>query len=170
VAGVVPPFGERAILFGFSTDRTLEDGSTAREAYASEEGTRALGGLTSLPLDAIVVLDAEGFATLIDAVGGMPTGESTVPGAAAVGVLALLQDDPQAALLAQARLLEAMRSQAGSVQPGTDLQPMLDVAEEHASISIPAEQLLAKVAPYLPFETERIHVSLPLGGGTAGGD
>jgi hypothetical protein len=47
---------------------------------------------------------------------------------------------------------------------------MLDIAEEHASVSIPAEQLLAKIAPYLPFESERIHISLPSGGETAEGD
>jgi len=161
LASFRPP-GKELFLFGFPTNRTLADGTSLREAYAAgAEPAQALGSLTSLPVDAVLVLDAHGFAALIDFLGGVPTGETTVDGAAALNILALLRDDPQASLLAQARLLEALAGRAAEVQPGTDLQPMLSLAPDHALVSVSVEQALTMVAPYLPFESDRIHVSLP---------
>ncbi len=161
LASFRPP-GKELFLFGFPTNRTLADGTSLREAYAARaEPAQTLGSLTSLPVDAVLVLDAHGFAALIDFLGGVPTGETTVDGAAALNILALLRDDPQASLLAQARLLEALAGRAAEVQPGTDLQPMLGLAPEHALVSLSVEQALTMVAPYLPFESDRIHVSLP---------
>jgi hypothetical protein len=161
LASFRPP-GKELFLFGFPTDRTLDDGASLRDVYSSEGGSsQALASVTSLPVDAVVVLDAEGFAALIDFLGGVPTGETTVDGAAALNILALLRDDPQASLLAQARLLQALAGRAAEVQPGTDLQPMLSLAPDHAFVSVAVEQALTLVAPYLPFESERIHVALP---------
>jgi hypothetical protein len=163
LASFRPP-GKELFLFGFPTNHTLDNGTTLREAYAGrDKSTRALESLTSLPVDAVVVLDAEGFAALIDFLGGVPTGETTVDGAAALNVLALLRDDPAASLLAQARLLQALAGRAAEVQPGTDLQPILGLVPGHASIDVPVEHALTMIAPYLPFESERIHVSLPTG-------
>jgi hypothetical protein len=161
IASFRPP-GKELFLFGFPTDHTLPGGPTLRETYAESPGDpEALTALTTLPVDAVIVLDAEGFATLIDFLGGVPTGEATVEGAAALNVLALLRDEPSASLLAQARLLEAISARADRVQPGTDLQPMLDLVPDHASLSVPPRDLLTAVAQYLPFGAERIHVSLP---------
>ena len=161
MASFRPP-GKELFLFGFPTNQTVADGTSLREAYAAgAETAQAIGSLTSLPLDAVVVLDAQGFAALIDFLGGVPTGETTVDGAAALNILALLRDDPQASLLAQARLLEALTGRAAEVQPGTDLQPMLGLAPDHATVSISVEQALTMIAPYLPFESGRIHVALP---------
>ncbi|HLE23854.1 MAG TPA: hypothetical protein VI701_06045 [Anaerolineales bacterium] len=167
LASFRPP-GKELFLFGFPTDRTLADGTTLREAYAAgADPAQALGSLTSLPLDAVVVLDGDGFAGLIDFLGGVPTGETTVDGAAALNILALLRDDPPASLLAQARLLEALAGRAAAVQPGTDLQPMLGLVPDHASVSLSVEQALTMVAPYLPFESDRVHVALPSAPSTA---
>jgi hypothetical protein len=161
IASFRPP-GKELFLFGFPTDRPLPGGLTLREAYAeSPDDAQVLTPLTTLPVDAVVVLDAEGFATVIDFLGGVPTGEATVEGAAALNVLALLRDEPSASLLAQARLLEALSARADRVQPGTDLQPILDLVPDHASVSVPPRDLLTAVAQYLPFDAERIHVSLP---------
>jgi hypothetical protein len=161
LASFRPP-GKELFLFGFPTNQALADGSTLRQAYAAgAESAQALQSVTSLPLDAVVVLDAEGFAALIDFLGGVPSGEATVDGAAAVNVLALLRDDPTASLLAQARLVEALSGRAAAVQPGTDLQPLLALVPDHAFVNIPAEQVLTMIAPYLPFVSDRIHVSLP---------
>jgi len=163
LASFRPP-GKELFLFGFPTNQTLPDGATVREAYASgSDSAQALASLTTLPLDAVVVVDAEGFAALIDFLGGVPAGESTVDGAAALNVLALLRDDPSAALLAQTRLLQALAERAGAVQPGTDLQLLLDLLPAHASLSLPAQQVLTMIGPYLPFESQRIHVGLPSG-------
>ena len=159
------PAGRELFLFGFPTDHELADGTRLQQAFASGEdpleSLESLASLSVLPLDAAIVLDSEGFAGLIDFLGGVPTGETSVDGAAALSVLALLRDDPAASLLAQARLLEAVSAQAPEVQPGTDLQPLLDLVPDHAASSMAAEQVLTLVAPYLPFESARIHVSLP---------
>jgi hypothetical protein len=133
-----------------------------QDAFAAGgDPLESLNSLTVLPVDAAIVLDSEGFAELIDFLGGVPTGETNVDGEAALSVLALLQDDPAASLLAQARLLEAVSALAAEVQPGTDLQPLLDLVPDHATSSLAPEQVLTMVAPYLPFESDRIHVSLP---------
>jgi hypothetical protein len=161
LASFRPP-GKELFLFGFPTDHRLEDGKSLRESYAeAPDEPQALASLTSLPVDAVVVLDAEGFAALIDFLGGVPSGETTIDGAAALNVLALLKDEPAASLLAQARLLEALSARAERVQPGTDLQPMIELVPDHAWASVPPGQLLTMVAPYLPFVGERIHVALP---------
>jgi len=161
LASFRPP-GKELFLFGFPTDRKLAGGATLREAYAeSPENPESLARLTSLPLDAVVVLDSNGFAALIDFLGGVPTGGATVDGAAALNVLSLLRDEPAASLLAQSRLLEALRARAGAVQAGTDLQPLLDLTPDHAWLTVPPRDLLTMVAPYLPFDAERVHVSLP---------
>jgi hypothetical protein len=156
------PAGKELFLFGYPTDHELADGTRLQQAFASGENPlESLASLTVLPLDAAIVLDSEGFAGVIDFLGGVPTGETRVDGEAALGVLALLRDDPAASLLAQARLLEAVSARAPEVQPGTDLQPLLDLVPDHAASSLEAEQVLTLVAPYLPFESARIHVSLP---------
>ena len=161
LASFRPP-GKELFLFGFPTDYVLGDGNTLAEAFArAKDPAHALAGLTALPVDAVIQLDAAGFAAVIDFLGGVPTPDDPVDGTAALKVLALLRDDPSASLLAQARLLEALAGGAGAVQPGTDLQPLLDLVPEHAVVDVPAEQLLTMVAPYLPFEPDRIHVSLP---------
>jgi hypothetical protein len=169
LASFRPP-GKELFLFGFPTDRRLPDGHTLREAYAAaDDPGPALTPITKLPVDAVVVLDAQGFAELIDFLGGVPSGQTTVDGAAALNVLALLHDDPAAALLAQTRLLQALAQRAGAVQPGTDLQPLLDLAPSHAVVSMPAREALTLVAPYLPFESQRIHISLPSTPDASGG-
>jgi hypothetical protein len=161
LASFRPPDGD-LYLTGFPTDHRLPGGTTLRQAYAeAPDSLEPFAALADLPLTAIIILDADGFGQLIDFVGGVPAGEETVDGQSAVNVLALLDDEPQASLLAQARLLQALSARADRVQPGTDLQPLLDVASMHTTVSIPARDVLTAVAPFLPFTADRIHVSPP---------
>jgi len=165
LASFRPP-GREVFLFGFPIDHRIDDELTLAQAVAASGGDfgslrTALGGLTPLPIDAVVVLDTAGFATLIDFVGGLPTGETIVDGESALSVLDLLRDDPAASVLAQSRLVQALTAQAATVRSGTDLQPLIDLIPEHAYLSLSPEQVVAMVAPYLPLEVERVHISLP---------
>jgi hypothetical protein len=135
------------------------------ETFSWSEGPEqkfldSFASLAPLPLDAVVALDAEGFAATIDFLGGVPTGKETVGGEAALNVLDLLRADPAASLLAQARLLEALTARAELIEPGTDLQPLLALVPKHAYLSEPPQTVLALVAPYL-LSQSRIHLSLP---------
>ena len=174
LASFRPP-GKEVFLFGFPLDHPLPDGGTLSEAFTwsgepNPEFIASFAEVAPLPLDAVVALDAQGFATLIDFLGGVPTGEATVGGAAALNVLDLLRGDPAASLLAQSRLLEALATRAKAIQPGTDLQPLLALVPEHAYVSLPPDEGLTLIAPYLPLEPGRIHLSLPAveGGGQEG--
>ena len=167
------PPGKEVFLFGFPLDHPLASGATLAGAFSWSGGPGAefLSSLTSLaplPLDAVIALDAEGFAALIDFLGGVPTGEANVDGAAALNILDLLRSDPAASLLAQARLLEALAARVGAVQPGTDLQPLLALVPDHAYVSLPPEAGLTLIAPYLPLGPNRIHLSLPTSGEAEG--
>ncbi len=151
-------------VFGFPVDRRSDDGTTLRQAFAqSPQGGEAflasIASLTPFPLDAVVALDATGFAVVIDFLGGVPTEAAPVGGASALQILLLLRDDPDAALLAQSRLLEALAVSAGSVRPGSDLQPLLDLIPSNAYVPSGAEALLTLIAPLLPLDPSRIHVS-----------
>jgi len=44
---------------------------------------------------------------------------------------------------------------------------MLGLVPDHASVSLSVEQALTMVAPYLPFESDRVHVALPSAPSTA---
>ncbi len=165
LASFRPP-GKEVFLFGFPLDHPLSDGGSLSESFAwsgepSTEFLDSLAAVAPLPLDAVIALDAEGFAGLIDFLGGVPTGEATVGGAAALNVLDLLRGDPAASLLAQSRLLEALATRVKAVQPGTDLQPLLALVPDHAYVSLSPDDGLALIAPYLPLDPARIHLSLP---------
>src|SRR3972149_3059595 len=160
------PPGRDVFLFGFPLDHPLASGATLAETFSWSGGPgggflASVASLAPLPLDAVVALDADGFAALIDFLGGVPTGEANVGGAAALNILDLLRGDPAASLLAQARLLEALTAQVEAVQPGTDLQPLLALVPEHAYLSVSIDAGLALIAPYLPLEPGRIPLSLP---------
>jgi len=165
LASFRPP-GKEVFLFGFPLDHPLPRGGTLGEAFAwsdepSSEFLASLNSVAPLTLDAVVALDSEGFAALIDFVGGVPTGEASVGGAAALNVLDLLRGDPAASLLAQSRLLEALATQVKVVQPGMDLQPLMALVPGHAYLSVSVDAGLTLIAPYLPLEPGRIHLSLP---------
>ena len=167
------PPGKEVFLFGFPLDHPLAGGATLAQTFSwsgspASEFLASVASITPLPLDAVVALDAEGFAALIDFLGGVPTGQANVGGAAALNILDLLRGDPAASLLAQARLLEALAAQVGAVQPGTDLQPLLALVPEHAYLSLPPEAGLTLIAPYLPLEAARIRLSLPKSGEAEG--
>lgn len=160
------PPGRDVFLLGLPIDRPVSGGSILEEAFGWESGPtasflEALSELTPLPIDVVVVLDSKGFATLIDFLGGVPTAGTTVDGAAALSVVDLLKDDADASLQAQYRLLQALAAQVGGIQAGTDLQPLVDLIPAHAFVSLPVQQAIALVAPLLPLDPSRIHVSLP---------
>jgi anionic cell wall polymer biosynthesis LytR-Cps2A-Psr (LCP) family protein len=84
------PAGKELFLFGFPTNHELPDGTPLQDAFAAGgDPLESLNSLTVLPVDAAIVLDSEGFAELIDFLGGVPTGETNVDGEAALSVLAL---------------------------------------------------------------------------------
>jgi hypothetical protein len=160
------PPGKEVFVFGFPLDQPLPNEAKLGETFSWSEGPEqkfldSFASLAPLPLDAVVALDAEGFAATIDFLGGVPTGKETVGGEAALNVLDLLRADTAASLLAQARLLEALTARAELIEPGTDLQPLLALVPKHAYLSEPPQTVLALVAPYLPLVSSRIHLSLP---------
>jgi hypothetical protein len=160
-----PPDRDLFVL-GLPTDWATPDGATLAQAFEATRGqgadfAAALDAVTPLPRDLVIVLDSEGFAAVIDFLGGVPSGEETIDGSAALGVLDLLSDDPRASLQAQYRLLQALAGRADRVQPGTDLKPLLSLVPDHASLSVSQPEAIARIAPVLPFDPELIHIGLP---------
>lgn len=166
LASLRPP-GRELFLLGLPIDRPSAEGLPLQDVFGYDDGPssdflEAFSTLTPLPIEAVVVLDTAGFSALIDFLGGIPTAGSVVDGRTALSVLDLLRADPAASLRAQYRLLQALSLQVGRIQPGTDLQPLVDLLPSHAYLSLPVQQVIAQVAPILPLEPKQIHVSLPV--------
>lgn len=165
IASFRPP-GRDVFLLGLPVDRPVGEGSTLRDSFAWSGAPdpaflESLVALTPLPIDHVVALDSQAFSTLIDFLGGVPTAGATVDGETALSVLGLLRADPAASLQAQLRLLQALVEEAGTVQSGTDLQPLAALVPDHAYLSLPLPEAIALVAPSLPFDPAAIHLRLP---------
>ncbi|MGA9532951.1 MAG: hypothetical protein WBR18_09570 [Anaerolineales bacterium] len=113
-----------------------------------------------LDVDGTIVLDRTGFAAAIDFVGGVTIDQATFTGQDVLGILSLTQDDPDATLSLEKRLLTAMSQQAASIGSAPEITPLVDLIPAHLFISGDITDMVALVAPILPIEPSTTHIEL----------
>ncbi len=109
-------------------------------------------------LIATVILDEEGFADLVDYVGGITFNEEPLDGSAVSGVMEMLFEQPEASLTMQARVIGAIIVSASELGTTPELTPLIALIPEHASISHPAPELASLAIPFLPISPEAFNV------------
>jgi len=109
--------------------------------------------------DVTVVLDETAFAALVDFVGGVDLNGTVFSGDQVLGFLSLVEDQPDALLAAQSRLMEALVQRSQALGPSPDTSPLHRLVPEHAHPSFPVNQLLAMLTPLLPVDPAEVHVS-----------
>lgn len=153
---------EPVLLRGFSTSyvppeqtNSLSDvfswsaisGFDAFDLYPFEQ-------LTSSVILASIVLDAEGFAEVIDYLGGITLDEEEMDGKTVLGAMDMLVDEPNASLTMQAEVIRALLENANLVGPTPELTPLTNLIPEHASVSQPPPELASLAIPYLPISAQ----------------
>ncbi len=122
---------------------------------------QALQELVPLTPNAIIVLDEEGFSSVVDYLGGIDVNGARMDGSQVVSVVGLLRDNPQALLSTQQHFVESMAGRVADLEEHPDLTPLLAILPEHGFLSVDVKVLVDAVAPLLPLEPEMIHIDLP---------
>jgi hypothetical protein len=115
--------------------------------------------------DILVVMDDTFFSSGIDYLGGVFVGDQQLDGDQVLSIMGLLKQDPQAQVVAQQRILEALRFNLSIFNNIPDITPMLNMIPDHAYVSVPAAQLVVLVSPLLPLNPESVRVEIIQGGG-----
>ncbi len=136
-------------LFGWSTDQG-PDALFMQALYAE----------VPLSIDVILVVDEIAFAALVDYMGGVTLESGTLDGRQVIGVLELVENQPQAALEVQRRLVQALSEKAPNLGSTPDLSPLMALIPENAYSSIPAINVVAMISPLLPIQSEAIHIEI----------
>ncbi len=121
---------------------------------------QALHAELPLTIDVILALDKEGFAALVDYMGGVTLESGTLDGNQVIGVLELVEDQPRASLEVQGRLVRGLRDKAHILGSTPDLSPLLALIPENAYSSIPAINVVALITPLLPIRSDAVHIDL----------
>lgn len=155
-------------LLGIAVDATLDQSKqTIRESFnLFEPPEYGAGLLTSLsyyapyPIQGFIVLDEQGFADLIDYIGGANLDGQDLNGNAAVGALSLLKDQPIASLRMQARLVTSMTENATSIGSTPELTPLTSLVPEHAYTSPSPYQLASLGSQLLPIDPANVIIEI----------
>jgi anionic cell wall polymer biosynthesis LytR-Cps2A-Psr (LCP) family protein len=159
--------GESITLNGFPVDAQIGSTSSAplndlfRWSQESGVSPLFLSVLQQVPSgepEAVIVLDEAGFSEIIDFMGGVVLSGERLNGDAVLGVLRLLNDDPETSLSIQVHLLEAMVAQASYLEDTLELTPLLELVPKHAYTSQPTDHLFALLARLLPLRQQTIRV------------
>jgi hypothetical protein len=157
-------------LFGMPVDLEPYASSTEdlRDLFSWDVGRgvepaflEALHELVPLEPNAVIVLDEEGFSTVVDYLGGIDVNGARMDGSQVVGVLGLLRDNPGALLTTQQHFVESMAGQVADLEEHPDLTPLLAILPQHGFLSVDVKVLVDAVAPLLPLEPAMIHIDLP---------
>lgn len=132
-------------------------------AWRPGEGVSAafleqLADMVPLEIEGSIVLDRPGFARVIDFLGGVVLNSSTFQGEQVLGILSLTEDDPQATLQMQRRLLEAMTARANLLGRTPEITELVELIPDHLHSSISVNRAVMLVAPLLPIRAERTHI------------
>jgi hypothetical protein len=121
--------------------------------------------LEAAPLQpsAIIVLDETAFAALVDYMGGVDLNGATFSGNQVLGVLGLVNEQPDAALATQARLVEEIGNRLPSLGSSPDLTPLRGLLPDHVFLSIPEADLQNLLQPLLPIEPGSVIVTASTG-------
>lgn len=126
----------------------------------SQEFLDALYRAVPLEVDAVAVLDETAFATAVDFVGGVTINDAIFSGQEVLGILSLSQDDPEADMILQRRLLQAMAARADSLGESPELTPLVQLQPTHLYLSQDLPQIVGLIAPLLPIRPETTHVEI----------
>jgi hypothetical protein len=108
--------------------------------------------------DVTVLMDETAFAALLDYLDGVELNGTTFSGIEVLGFLSLVAEEPEASLVSQSRLIEAMVQRLSSLGAVPDVSPLLGLVPDHAHLSLPVNQLLGLLSPLLPVDPTEIHV------------
>jgi hypothetical protein len=165
IASFEPP-GRDLFLTGIPVDSPAPglDGRPLEEAFtwSSEDGPSpdflaALGSVAPLEPDVVITLDRQGFATVVDYLGGIELNDAPLDGAQVTAVLDLLAEDPAASTVSQQRVLEAMVIRAEALGDSPDITPLAALLPDHARLSSPLAETIALAAPLLPLQASAVH-------------
>lgn len=120
----------------------------------------AVSSLAPLEMDLVITLDREGFAAVVDYLGGIELNGATLDGAQVAAVLDLLADDPGASTASQRRVLESMAARAAALGDSPDITPLALLIPDHAYLSMPLDQVIALVSPLLPLDADAVHFDI----------
>jgi hypothetical protein len=148
----VPASGGRTLEQRFSYNKT----TTPPASFL-----QAIGETFPLPLDAIVLLDQQAYATVIDFAGGIELNGSRLTGQQVISVLSLVEDDPRSLLRTQEQLLQAMALRAPGPASSPDIAPLLSLLPDHASLSVSVSTFTNLLMPVLSLDPQDIHIDLP---------
>jgi len=171
VASFEPP-GRDLFLTGIPIDASAPalDGAPVAGAFAwsseagpSAEFLAAVASLAPLELDVVISLDRQGFAAVVDYIGGIELNGARLDGAQVVAVLELLEEDPSASVASQRRVLESMAARAAALGDSPDITPLISLIPDHARLSMPLNQVVSLTAPLLPLDASALHFDLFIG-------
>jgi hypothetical protein len=162
------PPGRSVFLYGLSTDAPIpgQEPVTLGALFSwSPDGgldplfLSQLAAAVPLEPDVTVLMDETAFASLVDFAGGVDLNGTVFTGAEVLGFLSLVQDQPDAMLAAQSRLIEALVQRLPALGAAPDPTSLQGLVPEHAHVSLPVSQLLAMLSPLLPVDPGEVHVS-----------
>ena len=162
------PPGRSVFLYGLSADAPIPGQEPvtlgALFAWSAEAGIdplflSQLAAAVPLEPDVTILMDETAFAALVDFAGGVDLNGTLFAGDQVLGFLSLVQDQPDAILAAQSRLIEALVQRLPALGPTPDATSLLGLVPEHAHLSLPVSQLLAMLAPLTPVDPAEVHVS-----------
>jgi len=161
--------GRNLFLLGLPVDLAPNQGDdTDFQAAFQWEAESGLGSqfLTLLrqvipfDVDAAIVLDDDGFAALVDYLGGLELDGSRLEGEDIKALQTLLAADPAASLSTQAEILKALAARTTVVGSTPDLTPLIALLPNHAWTSRTISELVALAAPLLPLDPNLIHIDI----------
>ncbi|MFA9489744.1 MAG: hypothetical protein ACERK1_00765 [Anaerolineales bacterium] len=157
---------EEVSLLGFPTNyQHPESEKTLAESFTWS----AISGFDTFDLEpfedlapgsllATIILDEEGFANLIDYVGGITLNGEPLNGRTVIGVMDMLYDQPEASLTMQAKIIQAIIANASDLGSTPELTPLIALIPEDASISQSAPELASLAIPFLPITPDAFDV------------
>jgi hypothetical protein len=166
-ASFEPP--DRSIhLLGTSVESEIGDGKgTFHEGFNlfeppdyGAEFLTSLAAVAPYPIQGFIVLDEEGFAKLIDYVGGVTLDNQELSGTAAVGALSLLRDQPLASLRMQAKLIGSLTENAASIGSTPELTALTSLVPDHAYTSPSPYQLASLGSQLLPIDPAVVTIEI----------
>ncbi|MGD2162073.1 MAG: hypothetical protein PVH60_06310 [Anaerolineales bacterium] len=155
-------------LLGIAVDTPLDENKgTLKENFTLfEPPDFGAGFLTSLsryaphPIQGFVVLDEEGFADVIDYVGGVTLDSQELNGTAAVGALSLVKAQPLASLRMQARIMSSLAQNAALIGSTPELTPLTRLIPDHAYTSPSPYQLASLGSQLLPIDPSNVTIEI----------
>jgi hypothetical protein len=162
------PPGRSVFLYGLSSQAPIPGQEPVTHgalfSWSPEHGLdplflAQLAAAVPLEPDVTVLMDETAFAAAVDYVGGVELNGTLFAGQDVLGFLSLVQDQPEAMLEAQSRLIEALVKRLPGLGASPDPAPLQGLVPEHVHVSLPVSQLATILSPLLPADPGEIHVS-----------